>query len=104
MAVSQPIAAFFNVFGVSATWRPPDYADEETALVIFDAPGELVLNGVAQSVAYAITYPSTVFVGMAEGDPIEVDGANYVVRTQPIAEPGTDGKTMIAVLSHDEEE
>ena len=99
MAVAHRMPAFFSRFGVPVVWFPSDYSDQESALCIYDAPGEIVIDGVAQSVAHVIRYPSTAFVGMGDGEEIEIEGVRFTVRGEPRPEAGTDGGTTIAALS-----
>lgn len=101
MAVAHRMAAFFERFGVPATWAPSDYSDVEEALVILDQPGEILLGGTAQHVAYLMTYPADKFVGLAREEKVSIGDVSYTVR-QVLPEPGTDGLTMWATLSRDD--
>ncbi len=104
MPASTRIAAFFALsrFAQPATWHPVDYRDSETGPVIYDAPSEEVLDGLIESRAHSIRYRAEQFVGMQQGEKIEIAGVEFTVTRNPRAEAGTDGAVMIAELSRDE--
>ncbi len=92
MAFAENLAAFFQAadFSVSATFGA------ETAQVILDAPGEVVL-GQAVSADYSILYPATQFAALKHASSITVDGIAYIVREGPFTVD--DGKLKRATLS-----
>lgn len=101
MPASTRIAAFFAAsrFARPVTWHPLDYRDSETSPAIFDEPGEGALGDLVDSTAYTIRYQRAHFVGMRQGEKVEIDGVEYTVRRNPRAEPGSDGAVMVAELS-----
>jgi hypothetical protein len=46
----------------------------------FAAPAETLLDGLAAGTGYVITYPASVFRGLAARDSIECAGARFEVR------------------------
>lgn len=104
MAVGKRLAAFFSLrrFAIQATWHPSDYRDSVTGPVLFDEPGEDALGELVDSIGYVIRYPRDQFVGMREGEKVEIEAVEYTVRRNPRPEPGTDGAVMLAELSRDE--
>ena len=64
----------------SCRWMPPDGSTPQTHEVGFAAPDETLLDGLASSTAYAITYPAGAFAGLAVRDTVEIDGVAYQVR------------------------
>jgi hypothetical protein len=63
----------------TATWMPPD-RPPQLAAVGFRSPDDSILDGLGVSRDYAITYPDTVFVGLAQGDLILVSTERFHVR------------------------
>ena len=87
---TEDLTQFFTDFAVSAT------VGAETAQVIFDSPDSAILDGVAITAEYRITYPIGTFNGLKYKDAVTVDGTAYTVNTvQAIG----DGKLVTAALS-----
>jgi hypothetical protein len=64
----------------SCHWVPPDGSAPQTHDVGFLAPDEALLDGMALGTAYAMTYPATVFAGLAVRDSVQIDGMTFQVR------------------------
>lgn len=99
------IGAPFRRHGFVAIWTTDDYTAGGGGTVIFDAPGQDLLAGAINTTEYEVLYRATEFVGMDEGDTldIELDAAaapgiftEYRVRT---ITPVDDGALMRARLS-----
>jgi hypothetical protein len=61
-------------------WRPSDGSPPQHHSVGFDAPDDTVLDGLTLSTEYVMTYPASVFVGLAQREPVEIDGVTFLVR------------------------
>lgn len=61
-------------------WQPADGSPSQTHAVGFSAPDDIVLDGLAMNTDYAITFPSSVFVGLAAREAVEISGVTYQVR------------------------
>ena len=46
----------------------------------FAAPDETLLDGLTLSTDYVMSYPATVFTGMAARESVEIDGQTFQVR------------------------
>lgn len=77
-------------------WRPSDGSQTQRFSVGFAAPDDTVLDGLSLSTEYAMTYPSTVFVGLAPREPVEIDGVTFLVRELRAV---GDGSEMRATLT-----
>ena len=77
-------------------WRPSDGSPTQRHPVGFAAPDDTVLDGLSLSTEYAMTYPSTVFVGLAPREPVEIDGVTFLVRELRAV---GDGSEMRATLT-----
>lgn len=97
--------AHFRRHGKAALWTPDDYTAGGTGTVIFDAPGQDLLGGAVQSIEYEVLYQVSEFVGMDEGDELEIElnatsapevFTAFTVRT---ITPVDDGELMSARLT-----
>jgi hypothetical protein len=79
----------------TATWMPAD-RPPQLAAVGFRSPDDSILDGLGVSRDYAITYPDTVFVGLAQGDFLQVGPERFRIRD--IRAIG-DGSERMATLS-----
>lgn len=77
-------------------WRPSDGSPTQRFSVGFAAPDDTVLDGLSLNTEYAMTYPSTVFVGLAPREPVEIDGVTFLVRALRAV---GDGSEMRATLT-----
>ena len=77
-------------------WQPVGGSVAEQHPVGFSAPDDTILDGLALNTDYAITYPASVFVGLAARDAVLIDGVTYQVRdVRAVA----DGSEMRAKLT-----
>lgn len=81
---------------VRCRWLPAGDGPARTQQVGFSAPDDTVLDGLALNTDYAITYPASVFVGLAARDTVVIDGVTYQVRD---ARAVGDGSEMRAKLT-----
>lgn len=84
---------------VAASWAPSGGGATQLADVLLGMPDELLdMDQLSvQSRGYQIEYPATSLIGLTAGEPITVDGAAYIVRSQPMAV--SDGTIMRTMLS-----
>lgn len=61
-------------------WQPSDGSPAQIRHVGFAAPDDTLLDGLTSSTEYVITYPASVFVGLAVRDTVEVGGTSFQVR------------------------
>lgn len=61
-------------------WRPSNGSPSQQHTVGFSAPDDTLLDGLAVGADYAMTYPASAFAGLAEREPVEIDGVTYLVR------------------------
>lgn len=79
--VEQVYSAAANAgLTVRCRWFPAGGGSAKTQQVGFSAPDDTVLDGLTLNTDYAITYPASVFVGLAVRDTVVIDGVTYQVR------------------------
>ncbi len=61
-------------------WRPSDDSPEQSHAVGFTAADASLLDGIALGCEYAMTYPASVFAGLAAREVVQIDGQQYQVR------------------------
>jgi hypothetical protein len=79
-------------------WQPVDGSPPQTHAVGFTAPDDTVLDGLAINTDYAITYPASVFVGLAVRELVEIDGVIYQVRDVRAIGDGTERRASLSQL------
>lgn len=62
------------------TWQPSDGGAVQSRSVGFSAPDEALLDGLALSTDYEMSYPASAFQGLAAREVVEIDGEPYQVR------------------------
>jgi hypothetical protein len=77
-------------------WRPSDGATAQRHPVGFAAPDDTVLDGLSLSTEYVMTYPRSIFTGLAQREPVEIDGVIFLVRALRAV---GDGSEMRATLT-----
>ena len=82
----------------TAVWVAEEGTEPETASVEFRAPDETVLDGLGLSTDYAIRYPTSVFVGLAAGHTVTIDGQAYRVREIRVVGDGTEKRATLTRL------
>jgi hypothetical protein len=82
----------------TVTWVPAEGAEPQTAFVEFRAPDETVLDGLGLSTDYAIRYPASVLVGLAQGDTVMVTGQAYRVREVRAVGDGSEKRATLSRL------
>jgi len=83
---------------VRCRWSPPGGAPAQTQQVGFFAPDDTLLDGLALSTDYAITYPASAFVGLAVRDALEVEGVAYQVRDVRAVGSGAEMRAKLTKL------
>lgn len=81
----------------TANWMPVD-RPPQLAAVGFRAPDGTILDGLGMSRDYAITYPDTVFVGLAQGDSLLVGTERFHVRDIRAIGDGTERLATLTKL------
>ncbi len=61
-------------------WRPSDGAPAQAHPVGFAAPDDTLLDGLTLSTEYVMSYPATVFKGLAARETVEIGGMAFQVR------------------------
>ena len=79
-------------------WHRSGGAVPQTARVGFSAPDDTILDGLALNTDYAVTYPASVFVGLAVRDAVEIDGVTYQVRDVRAVADGSEMRAKLTRL------
>ena len=61
-------------------WHPSNGSASQSHPVGFSCPDESLLDGLTVSSEYAITFPASVFVGLAPREQVQIGSATYLVR------------------------
>jgi hypothetical protein len=61
-------------------WQPADGSPMQTHAVGFSAPDETVFDGLASITDHQMSYPASVFMGLAPRDTVEIGSVIYQVR------------------------
>ena len=61
-------------------WQPSDGSPAQQHPVGFAAPDDTVFDGLVSTSDHQMSYPASVFVGLAARDTVEIDGVTYQVR------------------------
>ena len=77
-------------------WRPSDGSPTQRFSVGFAAPDDTVLDGLSLSTEYVMTYPASIFIGLAPRELVEIDGVTFLVRELRAV---GDGSEMRATLT-----
>ena len=79
-------------------WHPSGGAPPQSARVGFAAPDDTILDGLALNTDYAITYPASVFVGLAAREMVLIDGVAYQVRDVRAVADGSEMRAKLTRL------
>ena len=82
---------------VRCRWTPAG-SPAKTQQVGISAPDDTVLDGLALNTDYAITYPASVFVGLAAREVVEIDGVTYQVRDVRAVADGSEMRAKLTRL------
>lgn len=77
-------------------WRPSDGAPPQYHPVGFSAPDETAIDGMMLSTDYVMTFPTSAFAGIAQREPVEINGVTFLVRELRAV---GDGSEMRATLT-----
>jgi hypothetical protein len=83
-------------FTVSCRWFPASGTKPKSHRVGFSAPNDTVLDGMALNTDYAITYPASVFAGLAVRDTVEIKRLRYQVRDARAIGDGSEIRARLA--------
>ncbi len=64
----------------ACTWQPADGSTAQTHAVGFSCPDDTVLDGLAGSTEYAMSFPASIFAGLSAREQVQIAGATYLVR------------------------
>jgi len=78
------------------TWHPSDGGPPQSHSVGLRAPDESLLDNLTLSRETTMSYPSTLFEGLAAGEVVEIEGQRFLVRE--VCAIG-DGREMHAKLT-----
>jgi len=79
-------------------WQPSGGSPAQQHPVDFSAPDDTVFDGLALNTDHAITYPSSVFVGLAAREVVEIDGVVYQVRDIRAVADGSEMRAKLTRL------
>ncbi len=61
-------------------WQPADGSPMQTHAVGFSEPDDTVFDGMASTTDHRMSYPASVFMGLAPRDTVEIGSVSYQVR------------------------
>ena len=97
--VEQVYSAAANAgLTVRCRWFPAGGGSAKTQQVGFSALDDTVLDGLILNTDYAITYPASVFVGLAAREVVEIDGVAYQVRDVRAVADGSEMRAKLTRL------
>lgn len=74
------LAGMLPICTWNPSWGPEDGSGAQSHPVGFSCPDQSVLEGLALSTDYAMTYPATAFVGLAPREQVQIGPHTYSVR------------------------
>ena len=77
-------------------WHPSDGAPAQRHSVGFFSPDDTVLDGMMLNTDFVMTFPASALKGIAQRDPVEIDGVTFLVRELRAV---GDGSEMRATLT-----
>ncbi len=79
-------------------WRPSDGSPPRTNMVGFAAPDETLLDGLTVSTEYVLSYPATIFAGLAVREVVEIDGVRFQIRELKAVGDGSEMRAKLTRL------
>jgi hypothetical protein len=76
-------------------WQPSDGSPSQTHQVGFSAPDDTVFDGLAATTDHQMSYPTSVFKGLAPRDTVEIDGVIYQVRSTRAVGDGSEMRAQL---------
>ena len=76
-------------------WRLSDGTPMQRHPVGFTAPDETVFDGLASITDHQMSYPASVFKGLAPRDTVEIDGVIYQVRNTRAVGDGSEMRAQL---------
>lgn len=83
---------------VRCRWVPAGGGPARTQQVGISAPDDTVLDGLALNTDTTITYPASVFVGLAARDTVVIGGVTYQVRDVRAVADGSEMRAKLTRL------
>lgn len=78
------------------TWQPADGSPGQTHAVGFSCPDDTLLDGLASSTEYAMTFPASAFVGLAPREPVQIAGVTYLIREVVAVGDGSERRARLS--------
>lgn len=78
-------------------WISPKIGSR-TAWVEWREPDDSILHDLVLASAITMTFPSTEFVGIRQGDAISADGKRYQVREVKVIHDGSESRANLSLL------
>ncbi len=79
----------------ACVWHPSDGSAAQSHSVGFSCPDESLLDGLTVSTEYAMTFPASVFTGMAAQEQVQIGSATYLVREVRSVGDGTERRARL---------
>jgi hypothetical protein len=79
-------------------WQPAGGAPVESRLVGFSAPDDTLLDGLASSTEYVITYPASALKGLSARDTVLIVGESFQVREVRAVGDGSEMRAKLTRL------
>jgi len=79
-------------------WQPADGSPMQTHAVGFSAPDDTVFDGLASTTDHQMSYPASVFMGLAPRDTVEIGSVIYQVRDIRAVGDGSEMRAKITRL------
>ena len=76
-------------------WQPPDGSPSQTHQIGFSAPHDTLFDGLASTTDHQMSYPASVFVGLAARDTVEIDDVIYQVRSTRAVGDGSEMRAQL---------
>ncbi|MBL0143852.1 MAG: hypothetical protein IPP91_17545 [Betaproteobacteria bacterium] len=80
------------------TWQPSAGGARQTHPVGFAAPDEMLLDGLTASTEYVMSYPATIFTGLAPREVVEIDWVAFQVREVRAVGDGSEMRAKLTRL------
>ena len=83
---------------VRCHWQPADGSPSQTHPVGFTAPDDTVFDGLASTTDHQMSYPASVFVGLAPRDTVDIGSVIYQVRDIRAVADGSEMRAKLTRL------
>ena len=79
----------------ACVWHPSDGSAEQSHSVGLSCPDESLLDGLTVSTEYAMTFPASMFTGLAAQEQVQIGSATYLVREVRAVGDGTERRARL---------